>query len=669
MHRSLRLIGNLIVPVTCLSLGLCLLLVSGTTSFAQRRRGGSRPTVNRSAPNRARQSPTPTPSPTPAPTALPTASATPPASPTATSSPSVSPTPTPMPCTTRFGYGDAFIEGPPWLVLTIALFVIAAPFLMLLLRSRIKSGASESKTNRWWWVIGIVYVVLGLLLLVWWFRGTPQGELVSSRSVTAELTPCPTPTPTPTPRPTDPGNKGTGKQASPTPPPAQSPTPTPNTSPTPTPTPTPIPTPFPLSISSVKLSDAKEAVAGLGDTIIVSVKNLDNEIKREQSLPPETERIDPRKYVLFLDNMEIKKLYPIAFDPGTNSLSFKLARPVESKEAWANLLAAQTSSTRLARASVGPEGKLPLPNGQTFNLRIYNPFLLRLGFLLFLAAVAGFIVLAWKKPILRDSEPAQPVGGSLSRPFSLALTQVAWWTFIILGSFLFIAFVTWDFDTITTSSLVLLGIGTGTALGSRMVDKSKRDATNAELRVLEPQKAGLEAAISELEKKIQGVEARLKPAPNTEVSTPSQEELSALPLWRTELATKRAELKMVTKQLVDAQSHQEKPITDGFFADLLTDANGYTFHRLQVVVWTVVLGIIFLWSVWRTLSMPEFSETVLALMGISAGTYLGFKIPERQTAPSDAPAQPASPAEPTPPVTPTSTPEQPNTVDDSNMRG
>jgi hypothetical protein len=28
--------------------------------------------------------------------------------------------------------------------------------------------------------------------------------------------------------------------------------------------------------------------------------------------------------------------------------------------------------------------------------------------------------------------------------------------------------------------------------------------------------------------------------------------------------------------------------------------------------------------------MPEFSTTLLALMGISSGTYLGFKIPERQ---------------------------------------
>ncbi len=27
--------------------------------------------------------------------------------------------------------------------------------------------------------------------------------------------------------------------------------------------------------------------------------------------------------------------------------------------------------------------------------------------------------------------------------------------------------------------------------------------------------------------------------------------------------------------------------------------------------------------------MPEFSATLLAMLGISAGTYLGFKIPEK----------------------------------------
>src|SRR6185369_4468501 len=87
------------------------------------------------------------------------------------------------------------------------------------------------------------------------------------------------------------------------------------------------------------------------------------------------------------------------------------------------------------------------------------------------------------------------------------------------------------------------------------------------------------------------------------------------------------------------------PVSDGFVKDILSDVNGVTFHRFQIVVWTIVLGVIFGWTVWKRLAMPEFSDTLLALMGISAGTYLGFKFPERQTAPG--PQQPASTSQPT----------------------
>ena len=67
----------------------------------------------------------------------------------------------------------------------------------------------------------------------------------------------------------------------------------------------------------------------------------------------------------------------------------------------------------------------------------------------------------------------------------------------------------------------------------------------------------------------------------------------------------------------------------GFWQDICDDGNGLSFHRLQVVIWTAVLGVVFVGSVSRTMSMPEFSDTLLTLLGISNGTYLGFKIPEK----------------------------------------
>ena len=71
---------------------------------------------------------------------------------------------------------------------------------------------------------------------------------------------------------------------------------------------------------------------------------------------------------------------------------------------------------------------------------------------------------------------------------------------------------------------------------------------------------------------------------------------------------------------------------EGFIRDLISDDRGVVaLDRLQVVVWTLVLGGVFLSSVLAYLTMPEFSATMLALMGISSGTYIGFKLPMKST--------------------------------------
>jgi len=67
----------------------------------------------------------------------------------------------------------------------------------------------------------------------------------------------------------------------------------------------------------------------------------------------------------------------------------------------------------------------------------------------------------------------------------------------------------------------------------------------------------------------------------------------------------------------------------GFWRDLVTDECGaVALHRFQIVAWTAILGGVFLRGVLWDLSMPELSATTLALMGISSGTYIGFKLPQ-----------------------------------------
>ena len=69
----------------------------------------------------------------------------------------------------------------------------------------------------------------------------------------------------------------------------------------------------------------------------------------------------------------------------------------------------------------------------------------------------------------------------------------------------------------------------------------------------------------------------------------------------------------------------DKLSSNGFFQDLLSDSTGYSFHRFQMAAWTLILGIIFIYTVCHKLVMPDFSPNVVALMGLSAATFLGFE--------------------------------------------
>ena len=78
------------------------------------------------------------------------------------------------------------------------------------------------------------------------------------------------------------------------------------------------------------------------------------------------------------------------------------------------------------------------------------------------------------------------------------------------------------------------------------------------------------------------------------------------------------------------------------------DENGVSLQRLQVLVWTVVLGCIFVNEVYAHLTMPEFSATLLTLMGISSGTYLAGKSSEVSRAAAPVPVLPLAPGDVTP---------------------
>jgi hypothetical protein len=52
-------------------------------------------------------------------------------------------------------------------------------------------------------------------------------------------------------------------------------------------------------------------------------------------------------------------------------------------------------------------------------------------------------------------------------------------------------------------------------------------------------------------------------------------------------------------------------------------------HEIQAAAWTIILAVVFLATVFRLLEMPDFSGNVLAMAGISGGTYVAFSMPQR----------------------------------------
>ncbi len=121
-------------------------------------------------------------------------------------------------------------------------------------------------------------------------------------------------------------------------------------------------------------------------------------------------------------------------------------------------------------------------------------------------------------------------------------------------------------------------------------------------------------------------------------------ELSANVQRRVITKAEREELRQVTANLrsVKKEIRDISTVSQGFIDDLLTILHGYSFHRFQMFVWTIVLGFIFVHGVYNRLAMPAFSPTLLALLGISGLTYIGFKIPEKQ--------EPAVPSDPLPEI-------------------
>lgn len=204
---------------------------------------------------------------------------------------------------------------------------------------------------------------------------------------------------------------------------------------------------------------------------------------------------------------------------------------------------------------------------QQFKFRIYSRWCALIIGLVYLLAIVVFCWFARVPNLLRD--PDGPIRDG-KHVFSLSRCQLAWWFFIILAAWVFLWVTTSSRDTLNQTALIVTGIGSATALSGAVAGKV-RDS------------------LSDTGKSLADVKLDVDKRPQ---------------ICRTWLGA--------------------------FLYDLLSDRDTVGFHRFQLLVWNVILGFVFLWQTWSDFTMPEFNSTLLALLGLSAATFVGMKMtPEK----------------------------------------
>lgn len=294
------------------------------------------------------------------------------------------------------------------------------------------------------------------------------------------------------------------------------------------------------------------------------------------------------RVVLYFDGIRMVNLTttPVEEEAGKENLllHFRLVRDSvndESRKAWDAFFGSQDDYLMTVQLAVVADDGRPAAVQSThpfqFFVAEYKHIMLTLFSGVVILVVSYYGIVRYTNS-LRDA---------VTGYYSLGKSQMAFWGILVLLTFTGVWMLNGTMERIPPQALILLGISGATGLSAVVIGNSQQSAIQteiAQLRIRMPalRAAGDQASLDANTEKIAGLETQLQPCASL-----------------------------------------------GFWRDICDDGNGLSFHRMQVVGWTLVLGTVFVFSVARVMSMPEFPETLLTLMGISNATYLGFKIPEK----------------------------------------
>jgi len=366
-----------------------------------------------------------------------------------------------------------------------------------------------------------------------------------------------------------------------------------------------------VQVVSLQVLDAPNHVAtpagqfALGETLVVTL-NDSRPLKKGSGV-----------FGLFLNGLFMDGINAAPVPNAPNSFQFQLQYTTANRDAWSQLF--RCKMVNFGRncgvvVTVGfKDGSLVAKeSAEMLTLKFFPSLWAKFVFGLALALAVVIVLLARRSSLLRDSG-APCTDGKLGT-YSLGRTQMALWFVAIVFAFLFIYALTGAITPITQGALALLGIGSGTALGASAIDQNNQTASSTARVQLAAEQATLQSQTQALAQQVAAVQ-------------PGDPNLAVLQVQQ-QATTQR--LQLVNAQLAQTGSPQVAA-SEGLIKDILTDINGLSYHRLQIAAWTLVLAALFLSSLFAKLTMMDFDGTQLTLLGISGGTYLGFKLNEKQS--------------------------------------
>jgi hypothetical protein len=303
------------------------------------------------------------------------------------------------------------------------------------------------------------------------------------------------------------------------------------------------------------------------------------------------------KITLYLNGVPMTNLTPslIQNPAGTEvTVTFDLVRDSnnnDNRKAWDLFLKKEKGYSVTLKPAISVGNDLPREVYSSQPIKFYiasdSAIFLTLFISLVILFVAFFLLIKYTSMLCDEG----------TGYYSLGKSQMAFWGLLVLLAFTGVWVLTGTMERIPPQVLILLGISGATGLSAVLIGNGKKSEIQNSIEKLQKEKQDLLAKQAQTQPPLSDIE---------------QKRLDAI----------GEEIKALSEKIQPGESKN-------FWRDICDDGNGASFHRLQVVIWTIVLGAVFIRSVADVMSMPEFSETLLILMGISSGTYLGFKIPEK----------------------------------------